>query len=404
MKSVIQFQNVSKKFTLKHQKAKSFQEIFVNLFRFKQKKTVPSESIQVLNNVSFKIDKGEAVAFIGPNGTGKSTTLKLISGILLPDEGTVVINGRIGALLELGAGFHPDLTGRENIYLNAAVLGLSKQQIDARLSEIIDFSELNHFIDVPVKHYSSGMFMRLGFSIAVHTDPDILLVDEVLAVGDASFQRKCLEKILELKRQGVTIILVSHHMADVRRVCERAIWMEKGKIVEDGASENVIRNYLEYSLRQDPSDAVEISGQRSGTGIIRIEQVYFRNGEGKIQTNFHTGDELTIEMRYTAQQPYQEPVFGIGIHRNDGVHVTGPNTGWSGFEIPMIKGSGVVRYIIPHLPLLQGTYYISLSVSDKLITEMFDYHDQMYPIKILPSPAERYGMVTMGGHWEWDEE
>jgi ABC-type polysaccharide/polyol phosphate transport system ATPase subunit len=223
----IQFDHVSKKFILHRERPRSLQELAVNLFR---RNNNSHEEFWALQDVSFTVEQGETLGLIGPNGAGKSTALKLISRIIEPTSGQIEVNGQVGALLELGAGFHPDLTGRENIYLNGSILGLSRAQIRRKLDAIIAFAELERFIDVPVKHYSSGMYVRLGFSVAVHTDPEVLLVDEVLAVGDQNFQHKCLERIMEMQRQGITICFVSHGLGEVRRLCSRAVWLDDGMV------------------------------------------------------------------------------------------------------------------------------------------------------------------------------
>jgi len=393
----IRFDNVSKKFKLHHQRARSIQEVLVSLTH-RTPKVMEERELWILKNVSFQIEKGESVAFVGPNGTGKSTSLKLISGILFPNTGMIEVNGRIGALLELGAGFHIDLTGRENIYLNGSVLGLSRSQIEQRMAAIIEFSELEKFIDIPVKHYSSGMYMRLGFSIAVHTDPDILLVDEVLAVGDATFQRKCIERIAQLKQQGVTILFVSHDVTAIRRICDRAIWMEKGEILADAETENVIQRYLWHAFEKNKIQKAQ-NHNRWGSGEVKITGVTFLDADGQPQTNFYPGQPFTIQINYRASQKIEKPVFGLAIHRSDGIHITGPNTKFSGRQIDAIQGEGSIRYSVGKIPLLEGVYYVSVAVHDWTDTKMFDYHDKMYPFYILSSEKERYGMITLYGEW-----
>ena len=398
MTIAIRFDNVSKKFKLHHQRARSIQEILVSLTH-RTPKMMEERELWVLRNVSFEIAKGESIAFVGPNGTGKSTSLKLISGILFPDTGTIEVNGRIGALLELGAGFHVDLTGRENIYLNGSVLGLSRSQIDKKMNAIIEFSELEKFIDIPVKHYSSGMYMRLGFSIAVHTDPEILLVDEVLAVGDATFQRKCIERIAQLKQQGVTILFVSHDSTAIRRICDRAIWMEKGKILADSGTENVLQRYLWHAFSTHQETGKSDNQNRWGSGEVKITGVTFLDADGQPQTNFYPGQPFTVQINYRASQKIENPVFGLAIHRSDGIHITGPNTKFSGLQIDAIQGDGSVIYRVEKMPLLEGAYHVSVAVHDWTDTKMFDYHDSMYPFYMLSSDEERYGMMTLHGEW-----
>jgi len=399
LSAAIQFDRVSKKFILHHERARSFQELVVGLFRRNHRSR---EEFWALRDVSFAVEQGETVGIIGPNGAGKSTLLKLAARMIEPTSGRIAVRGRIGALLELGAGFHPDLTGRENIYLNGSILGLSRAEIRRRLDDIIGFAELERFIDVPVKHYSSGMYVRLGFSVAVHAEPEILLVDEVLAVGDAAFQRKCLERIDDLRRQGVTVLFVSHSADVVRALCNRAIWLHEGRVVADDAAEAVVRRYLEHSWGRQIVSQPGGDDRRWGTGRIRIVQVRLLDGEGRERQQFRTGEPLVVEMHYRAEERVKRPVFGLAIHRSDGVHITGPNTQFAGLDIPVVEGEGIVTYTIPALPLLEGLYYISVSAHNWEDTEMFDYHDRMYGFWVLPGARERYGIMTMLGNWMWN--
>ncbi|MBL7184675.1 MAG: ABC transporter ATP-binding protein, partial [Anaerolineae bacterium] len=241
MTATVRFDNVSKRFTLRHERSRSFQEAALAFLRGQRNSR---EELWALKDVSFAIERGKTLGLIGPNGSGKSTVLKLITRILEPTSGQVVVQGRVSALIELGAGFHPDLTGRENVYLNGSLLGFGRNEMKGKFDSIVEFSELEKFIDVPIKHYSSGMHMRLGFAVAIHVDPDILLIDEILAVGDQAFQNKCLGKIGELKSQGVTILFVSHDLEAVRNLCPSAIWLENGVIQESGTTDRVIDSYL----------------------------------------------------------------------------------------------------------------------------------------------------------------
>ncbi len=402
MNPVIVFDHVSKKFKMHHQRARSFQEMLVSLTR--RSGNTETKNLWVLRDINFEIHAGETVAFIGPNGTGKSTSLKLISGILFPNAGTIEVNGRVGALLELGAGFHSDLTGRENIYLNGAIFGLSRRDIQQKMDAIVAFSELEQFIDIPVKHYSSGMYMRLGFSIAVYTDPEILLVDEVLAVGDANFQRKCLEHIDHLCQQGVTILLVSHNLDAVRKVCRRAIWMEQGRILADGPTDTVVQQYLLQTYNTETNNKSKLPDRRWGSGEVQIRQVRTLNQHGRESNVFCPGDTMIIEIQYQTTMQVNHPVFGLAIHRSDGTHVTGPNTKFTGYDIPAINGRGAVKYIIRHLPLLEGTFYISVAAHNWDDTKMYDYHDRLYTFNVMPAGEERFGLMTLGGEWVWENQ
>ncbi len=245
--AAICFEKVSKRFILHHARPRSFQELVIGaLWRSRSR-----EELWALKDVSFEVERGGMLGIIGPNGSGKSTALKLITRILEPTAGTISVNGKVSALIELGAGFHPDLTGRENVYLNGSILGLSQEEMDAKFKDIVAFAELERFINVPLKHYSSGMYMRLGFAIAINVEPDILLIDEVLAVGDESFQRKCLAKIEEFKAQGNTMVFVSHALENVRKLCDQAIWLERGEIKSRGCPDDVIYDYLDDLRRKE---------------------------------------------------------------------------------------------------------------------------------------------------------
>ncbi len=402
MSLAIQFEHVSKKFVLRRQQSRSLQDLVINLLR--RSENDGEEVFWALHDVSLEITPGEMVGLMGPNGAGKSTALKLISRIIDPTSGRIQMDGRVGALLELGTGFHPDLTGRENIYLNGAILGLNRAQIRSRLDEIISFAELERFIDVAVKHYSSGMYVRLGFSVAVHTYPDILLVDEVLAVGDTAFQRKCIERIDQLQRGGVTILFVSHDLGAIRKLCQRVIWLDRGKIIADGTPETIVRQYA-WRSSEDSAVAVQASpSQRWGCGDVRIEEVHLLDVDGNRRDTFATGERLVVEMRYHALRRVERPVFGLAIHRSDGAHITGPNTRSSEYEIPWIEGEGIVRYAIRSLPLLEGTFYVSVAVVDWEDTQMFDYHDRLYPFRIYNPEGEQFGMVTLKGDWSWRDQ
>lgn len=417
LSTAIRFDHVSKKFTLHHQRPRSFQELVIQLLRrsngpsggrtktSKNAMGSKREEFWALRDVNFTVEHGETVGIIGPNGAGKSTALKLISRIIEPTSGEIEVDGRVGALLELGAGFHPDLSGRENIYLNGSILGLSRSEIDEKLGAIIAFAELERFIDMPVRHYSSGMYVRLGFSVAVHTDPEILLVDEVLAVGDAAFQRKCLEKIAELRQEGVTILFISHSPDTVQSLCSRAIWLDEGQLIADGSTESVVARYVDrtWSKREDASDLCLEAKRRWGSGKVRITDVRLLNGRGEERRNFHVGEPLVVEMHYCAEYRVERPVFGLAVHRADGTHVTGPNTQQGCCEIPWIENRGTVRYEVPSTPLLEGSYYVSVSVHNREDTQMYDYHDRLYPFHVLRQQGKCYGIVTLGGNWIWEE-
>ncbi len=421
MTAAIQFDSVSKYFNLELDRPRSFQERFIGLLR---RRPNSHEKFWALRDASFDIRAGETAGLIGENGAGKSTALRLMARTLLPSSGRVLINGSVAALLELGAGFHPDLTGRENVYLNGSIMGLSRAQIRRKLDDIIAFAELERFIDVPVKHYSSGMYVRLGFSVAVHTDPEILLVDEVLAVGDQNFQHKCLERILSLQQRGVSICLVSHDLESIRKLCSVGVWLQDGQVRAMGNVQDTVSAYLRYAAEEEEaklraaqpqSPAADKSPAREcgqgktqtrkwGTGDVEITSVTFLDAEGHEQQVFHVGEPWIARIHYCARQRVERPTFGLAVHRNDGVHVCGPNTHFGGMDIPAVEGEGDVFYRIEHLPLMEGTYLLSAAAHNEADTVLFDYHDRLYTFKVRQvGHGERYGLVSLGGTWQWQD-
>jgi ABC-type polysaccharide/polyol phosphate transport system ATPase subunit len=398
----ISVQNVSKKFTLHHERSRSFQELALGLF---QRGNGTREEFWALRDVSFEIAPGETVGLIGPNGAGKSTVLKLISRIIVPTSGQIEVNGRLGALLELGTGFHPDLTGRENIYLYGSILGLNRAKIRQRLHDIIAFAELERFIDTPVKHYSSGMYVRLGFSVAVHIEPEILLVDEVLAVGDYSFQAKCVQKINEMQHKGVTIVFVSHALNMVQDICDRALWLHDGKMILEGHSSKVVGKYLEgFISGKDGAPSTQTGfelGKRWGSREAEITGVHFYDAHGNEQDVFETGGSFAARIQYEAHKKIENPRIGVAIHRLDGTHVNGPNTDSSNYPIGVIEGKGAIDYIIDSLPLLPGTYLFSAAIYDHTGMYPFDHHDRTYLFRVRQGPIkERLGLVYIPCQWE----
>ncbi len=408
------------------ERPRSFQELLLGLAR--QGRKGRREEFWALRDVSFEVAPGGAVGLIGANGAGKSTVLKIISRIIRPTSGSVDVHGRVGALLELGAGFHGDLTGRENIYLNGSILGLDRRRIRQKLDEIVSFAELERFIDVPVKYYSSGMYVRLGFAVAAHTDPDVLLIDEVLAVGDQAFQHKCVEHILRLKEQGVTICFVSHGLEAVRQLCSHAVWLEDGTVRAAGEVEDTIGAYLAHAAAKEEARLASVEAassrpaasadeatavaapaitpaeakRRWGRGDAEVIGVAFLDAQGRERHVFRTGEPWIVEIRYAAHQRIEQPVFGLAVHRNDGIHVCGPNTSFAGLDIPFIEGKGRVRYRVEALPLLEGTYDLSLSIHNRADTVMYDYHDRLHRFRVRRvGPGERYGLVSLGGVWHW---
>ncbi len=406
MKHVVECNNIGVRFKRYREKNRMLRWTLLNQMRKRQ----PNETFWALKNVSFSIRPGETFGIVGENGSGKSTILKLITGIMLPDVGTISVNGRISALLELGAGFHPDLTGTENIYLNGSIMGLTRAEIRSKFAEIVRFSELEDFIDTPIKHYSSGMYMRLGFSIAINVDPDILVIDEVLAVGDQSFQNKCLNKIRDFKRLGKTIIFVSHDMGVTSQLCSRAVWLDNGIVVARGSTQKVVENYkskvreIEESRLEEDHKTTELEVEsRWGNKRVEIEKIEFFDGNNVSKHSFETGEKLRVKISWNAHDRIEKPVFGIGIHRNDGVHVNGPNTKFSDTVPGYIEGKGATWYEIEALNLIQGTYYLSVAVYDYDLQTPFDHHEQLYPFMVVPGECqEEYGVLHLPAQWFYE--
>jgi len=401
-----------------------------------------AEEFWALRDVCFRLEPGETLGIIGPNGAGKSTILKLISRILEPTSGQVIVNGRLSALLELGAGFHPDLTGRENVYLSGSVLGLSRREMNRMFTGIVEFAEMERFIDMPLKHYSAGMQMRLGFSVATSVDPDILLIDEVLAVGDEAFQKKCLARIDEFRRQHKTVVLVSHSLKTIQDICHRALWLEGGEIKVIGDTNRVVALYLEEVKRREeqslqrsnvaPRIEVEPAppvvkagrspetptpapttpapaaarpaevGKRWGSGEILITQVEMRGRNGEKKWIIESGEAITLSLHYQTGKPQTNVVFSVTMHRSDGVYVTGTNTLLEGLKLDLPAGSGVIQVYYPSVSLCRGTYFLSVGVflepDPPFWTHPADFHNRAYQFQV-QSPSAIHGLVVMPVTW-----
>jgi len=353
-----------------------------------------------LRDVSFEIPTGGVFGLIGQNGSGKSTLLKCMAKILQPDEGTITVDGKISALLELGAGFHAELSGRENVYLNGSILGLSRKQIDAKFDEIVDFAGLEAFIDSPVKNYSSGMYVRLGFSVAINVDPDVLLVDEVLAVGDEAFQRKCDEKFADLRDTGKTIVVVSHALSTVRTMCDSAAWLQDGVVKEIGAPGLLIDKYVEGTHTERV--AAEGGGSRWGSGDARVEHVELLDEHGSPTLRVRAGAAATLRFHYVADAPIARPVFGFGLHRIDGTHATGVNSRET-FVPEAIEGRGHVDFAVDRLPLVRGSYDVTVAIVDENNLHTYDFRTKALRFDVgAGRPREAEGVFAIDGRWSFD--
>ncbi|MBI2595557.1 ABC transporter ATP-binding protein [Candidatus Daviesbacteria bacterium] len=363
--TVISFNNVSKKF--KKGQRYYLKQALLDFFR-----PGVNDDFWALRNVSFKVQKGEAIGIIGANGSGKSTILKLIAGVLTPTKGNVVVNGRIGPLIELGAGFHPELSGRDNIYLNGTILGLPKKELERKFEDIVDFAELSDFIDTPVKHYSSGMQVRLGFSIATQINPEILIIDEVLSVGDASFQNKCLSLFGEFKKRGITIIIVSHQINLIEQFCQRLILVEKGKIEAMGNPRDVIPVYFSSVSQGQVKDLINKKGnvKRFGSGEVRIEKVEILDDSNKVVTTFETGKNYKIRFRFKKNKDIDILNIGIGVYKTTGEYCFGLNTQYDHFKV---TSKNSFELLLKNIPLNAGEYYYNVVCFGQLETKPYDW-------------------------------
>ena len=316
-----------------------------------------------VSGVDLEVAPGETVALIGPNGSGKSTLLKLVTGILRPTEGTVTVEGRVTALIELGAGFHPEITGRENAIINGMMLGLSRADITARLDEIVEFSGIGAFIDEPVKNYSSGMYVRLGFAVATAAEPDVLVVDEVLAVGDEAFVHKGLDRIARLQRRGTSILLVSHDLGLVESLADRAMYLKEGTPVILGSAAAAVARYRsDVAGEEAGEEATPASARRWGNGAVTLEAVELLDGSGRPVPSVGTGVAAALRLAYTVHRPQTDFVFGVGIHREDGTQVFGTNTDLDGWQPEQLEGRGEVLIEFPELALAPGRYLVDAAV------------------------------------------
>ena len=391
--TAVRADGVWKKFRLYHERNQSLKAAVMRRGR------ATYEDFWALKDVSFEVPAGTTFALVGHNGSGKSTMLKTLARILRPDQGSVAVEGKVSALLELGAGFHPELSGRENVYLNGAILGLSKRELDKRFDDIVGFAGLERFIDSPVKNYSSGMYVRLGFSVAINVDPDVLLIDEVLAVGDEEFQRKCLERVADLRTAGKTIVVVTHALSTVRNLCDEAVWLDNGEMRASGSAADVADAYL-GEVHVDRQVDEEGSG-RWGSGEVRITGVDVLDAAGRPVSNVATGDAITIRLTYEAEGEIVSPVFGVAIHTLEGIQITGPNSREGGLEIDRIEGTGYADLRIDRLMLLPGAYDISAACTDRTISHTYDMRLKAFRFDIKPgTPHETYGgFVSLGGTW-----
>ncbi len=354
-----------------------------------------TREIRALQDVDVHVHPGEAFGIVGPNGSGKSTLLKLFARIFAPSEGELHVGGRVGSLIEIGAGFHPEFTGVENVYLNGAIYGLKRKYIDEHLEEIIDFAELDAFKDVPVRTYSSGMYMRLGFSVAMHVQPDVLLLDEVLAVGDEAFQQKCYGKIFEFKKAGGTIVFVSHDQTAVARVCDRALMLDRGRVVESGPAEEVVRRYH----RRLVTDAAATLARHNGdpTGSCRVHEVRAVAGDGSVRERFTEGEPMALELWLYAQDGLEDGRVTVGVR-----DANGHELGWQTVDRVLLRPSKLerLRLHFPGLPMREGRFVVAVAVETGDGSRELALADPALELSVFSSDENGGGAIRLGGSWE----
>ena len=384
--------SVSKNFRLYHERNRYIKAAILRGRRAKY------EEFWALDDVSFEVEHGSTLGIIGSNGSGKSTMLKCLTGIYRPDKGKVSINGNIAALLELGAGFHPELSGRENVYLNAAIMGLSKKDAERQFDSIVEFAGLERFIDTAVKNYSSGMVIRLGFSVAAHVEPEILLIDEVLTVGDQSFARKSSEKIEQFRREGRTIVVVSHFLGGVQQLCKEVVWLEKGRLKMRGPAAEVIAEYTGQSYSQHTAKDADLR-ERWGTEDARIDSVLLTDMSGQAIERVETNAAMRVTTRITTHLPLNAPVLKIYISKLDGTIVWSTTSQRANSSLGRILESVTATIDIPHLPLLEGTYYISVACTDSTGTTEYDHCQNWVRFDVHQHDLFEEGLVAVPSSW-----
>lgn len=409
----IEVKDVTKDFKVYFDKGFTLKEKAISINRNKY------DIRHVLNGVSFNIKKGQAVGLIGKNGCGKSTTLKMLTKIYKPTSGSIDVKGRVSSLIELGAGFHPDMSGRENIYINATIFGLKKEEIDQRIEDIVSFSELEEFIDNPVRTYSSGMYMRLAFAVAINVNADVLLIDEILAVGDVSFQKKCFDKLIEIKEAGTTIVIVSHSMEQLYSICDRLIWIENGKVREDGIPKQVGTHYLDSmederleklakesktilkdlnSTILNLTDKVHPEARRDGSQEVRFTDVDIYNEDGDKCRSFDTGDKVILKFSYETDLDNPKVNFNMDFVKDNWQYQYGSCFAKAGDELPTLSKSGEVTFTIEHLNLLPGHYFLDIGINGPN-GELYDNIRQIFQIIIRDYTTDEFGPCVFAHAW-----
>jgi ABC-2 type transport system ATP-binding protein len=394
--NAISVEGLWKRFRLYHEKNQYLKSAVMKGRRAKY------EDFWALKDVSFEVPHGQVFGIIGSNGSGKSTLLKCLTGILTPDQGSIHADGRVAALLELGAGFHPDLSGRENIGLNGAILGMSKKDLENKFDDIVQFAGLEKFIDTPVKNYSSGMTVRLGFAVAINVEPEILIIDEVLAVGDEEFQQRCFQKIEQFRREGRTIIFVSHGLSQVSQFCNNALWLEKGEVQRIGPAYEVVSEYtgIAHNVEHPQNDTLASEAvDRWGTGEVRITSVTMSSTDGNETQTFDSGAPFRVRVNYEILQPISELIVGIRITHLHGFNVFGSNTKRRGVPLPTDTKTGSVEFFVDSLPILEGTFDLTVDISDNTEVNPCDHLEKAIRFNVIQRGTFDEGVTRVGGNW-----
>jgi lipopolysaccharide transport system ATP-binding protein len=386
----IKMENVSKKYckSLRRSMLYGIKDIARNMFGLSSHSgNLRKGEFWAVDDVSFEVKKGETLGIIGPNGSGKTTLLKMLNGIFWPDKGKITVKGKVGALIEVGAGFHPLLTGRENIYINAAILGMTRKEVDAKFDDIVKFADIGDFLDVPVKSYSSGMFVRLGFAVAVHCEPEILLIDEVLAVGDLDFHNKCMQKMGEIKKKGTTIIFVSHNIPDVQKICQKCLFLNDSKLICNSNTNEVVQEYYKYV--SSSTDVNKEDRAPAGKTGVTLSKFVIRDAKGKQKKVFQTGEKMLIECRFLVDKPISNPILHVTFS-GDTYH--GYNTRDDGVQIEILDSSTEILLEINFLGLSSGIYSVCVGLWDNnyLYPYYWNWNAKILEIRSANAPLGRF--------------
>ncbi len=393
---LISLDSISRRFRVYEQPARTLKDVFVRRGR------LPARDVQALIDVSLHVEPGEAVGLVGRNGSGKTTLLRIISGIIKPTSGLLLVGGRVGSLLELGAGFHPDFTGRENVFLNGSIHGLSRRQVQEAMDEIVAFAELEEFIDLPVRTYSSGMAMRLGFAVAAHIQADVLLLDEVFAVGDEAFQRKCFGKIFEFKSRGGTILFVSHDAAAVERLCDRAVLLRRGEVAYDGPVQDAIAKYHRQLAAEENPDEVAAGLREWGTGEARIVAGRLLDGDGDERIQFLAGEPLAVRLHVVSEHSVPPPVVTLELRDENAIVLASAEQDTAELGWDERPGEHVIGFDVPRLPLADGRFHLRFALRDAASGRLLHLLDDALQLVVYP-PGEERGAVMLDGRWSMEE-